>query len=258
MADWNAELYKQFEAERTRPAAELLARVKLQNPGQITDLGCGPGNSTELLVKRYPAAAITGIDTSENMLAEARTRLPAQNFTQADIASWVPKTPQDLIYANASLQWVPDHITLLPRLLKTLAPGGILAIQMPDNFDQPTHRLMRETAAAGPWARTIGDAAALRIARLPITSYYDLLAQAGAAADIWRTTYYHPMPAAEAIVTWLRGTGLKPFLEPLTAPQQTDFLAAYTAKIDTAYPPQADGIRLLAFPRMFIVAGAKP
>lgn len=254
MADWNANLYRQFEQERTRPAKELLDRVALDQPRMVVDLGCGPGNSTELLVRRFPAAEILGLDSSANMLADARARLPRTRFVRADIAAWQPQEAPDLLYANAALQWVPDHATLFPRLLSLVKPGGALAVQMPDNLDEPSHRLMRELAAKGPWAALIGDAEAKRAKPLSAGAYYDLLAARAEEIDIWRTTYYHPMPSDAAIVAWLRATGLKPFADPLPPDLQAKFLAAYQQAIAAAYPPQADGIRLLAFPRLFIVA----
>ncbi|HVI89809.1 MAG TPA: trans-aconitate 2-methyltransferase [Dongiaceae bacterium] len=254
MADWNAALYRQFEQERTRPAQELLDRVMLDDPDAVIDLGCGPGNSTELLVTRFPAAEVVGLDTSEDMLASARARLPQTRFIKADIATWQPQQALDLLYANAALQWVPDHAALFPRLLSQLKSGGVLAVQMPDNLDEPTHRLMREVAAQGPWAALIGDAGAKRAKRLPAADYHDLIAGQADEIDIWRTTYYHLMPSAEAIVSWVRATGLRPFLDPLPPAQQADFLAAYEHAVDNAYPPHAGGTRLLAFPRLFIVA----
>lgn len=254
MKDWNPELYTRFEAERTRPAQELLARVFLDRPAHVVDLGCGPGNSTELLAERYAGARITGIDTSEAMLESARRRLPGCTLEQGDIATWRPAAKPDLIYANASLQWVPDHATLFPRLMSSVAPGGVLAIQMPDNRDEPSHSSMREVAAAGPWAQAIGDAAAVRIKVQPLTDYYDMIAPLAAEIDVWRCIYHHQMPSAQAIVDWVRGTGLKPFVERLPADQQAAFIEMYLQRIDAAYPPQADGLRLLKFPRMFIVA----
>jgi trans-aconitate 2-methyltransferase len=188
------------------------------------------------------------------MLASARERLPAHRFEAGDIATWHPDAPPDLIYANAALQWVGDHARLIPRLFAALAPGGVLAIQMPDNRDEPTHRLMREVAEEAPWAAHIGPVAALRTAVLRPDAYYDLLAPTAAAVDLWRTAYQHPMASAEAIVEWVRGTGLRPFVDPLPAPERASFLAAYTRRIDAAYPPHADGRRLLAFPRLFVVA----
>jgi trans-aconitate 2-methyltransferase len=253
VTDWNPSLYTQFEQERTRPAADLLRRVALDEPREVVDLGCGPGNSTELLVRRFPQARVVGTDTSQAMLERARERLPGTVFEQSDIATWKPPAPVDLVYANAALQWVPDHEALLPRLLGAVAPGGALAVQMPDNLDEPSHALMRETAAQAPFAAHVGDAETVRARILRAADYYDLLSGA-AAVDIWRTTYYHPMRDAGAIVQWLRATGLKAFLDRLPPGLQPAFLAAYEARIDTAYPTRADGLKLLAFPRLFIVA----
>lgn len=256
MTDWNPALYRRFEDERTRPAVELLARVPLPSAARIIDLGCGPGNSTELLVRRFPQAEVIGLDSSAAMLASAHERLPALRFEQADIAQWqaAPAAAPDLLYANAALQWVPDHAQLLPRLFAQLAPGGVLALQMPDNWQEPTHRLMREVAALPDWGDAFANAADQRVALLGLARYYDLLAPLAAEVDVWHTIYQHRMDSAQAIVDWLRSTGLKPFLERLAPAQQSGFLAEYTRRIDAAYPPRSDGRRLLAFPRLFIVA----
>jgi len=257
MPDWNPALYRRYEDERTRPAGELLARVPLESARRVHDLGCGPGNSTELLAARFPGAEVTGIDNSESMLASARERLPGLRFELADIAAWQPQQPPDLIYANAALHWVPSHATLLPRLLALLAPGGVLAIQMPDNWDEPTHRLMRELASQAPYAQAIGDAAGPRVDLLPPAAYYDLLAPRAARIDIWHTIYQHPMATPRAIVDWVRGTGLRPFVDPLAPDLQARYLAEYERRIAQAYPLRADGRLLLAFPRLFIVATCK-
>jgi trans-aconitate 2-methyltransferase len=257
MLDWNPALYRRFEDERTRPAQELLARVPLAEAARVFDLGCGPGNSTELLVHRFPTAQVVGTDNSDAMLASARERLPQARFELSDIATWRPESPPDLIYANAALQWVPDHEILIPSLFAALAPGGVLAIQMPDNRQEPTHRLMREVAGEAPWAHAIGNAEKLRTDLLGIEGYYDLLAADAEKVDVWRTAYQHPMASAAAIVEWVRGTGLKPFVDRLTPELQASYLAEYERRIATAYPPRADGRLLLAFPRMFIVAKRK-
>ncbi len=265
MADWNPALYTRYEDERTRPARDLLARVGFQSARLAVDLGCGPGNSTELLAERFPSAAVIGTDNSPSMIESARERLPEARFPKvrfelSDIARWQPQTPPDLIYANASLQWVPAHETLLPRLLQSLAPGGVLAIQMPDNRDEPTHRLMREVAAEPTWAAAIGDYTKLRTELLGLQGYYDLLAPLVGAAgslDIWRTAYQHPMDSAKAIVEWVRGTGLRPFIDPLSPELRESYLAEYERRVDVAYPARSDGKRLLAFPRLFIVATRK-
>jgi trans-aconitate 2-methyltransferase len=255
MSDWNPALYSRYEDERTRPAQELLARVPLESADRVFDLGCGPGNSTELLVRRFPGARVTGTDNSEAMLASARKRLPAANFELSDIANWQPAEAPQLIYANAALQWVPDHAQLFPRLFNALAPGGVLAVQMPDNREEPTHRLMRELASESPWKEAIGDYSKLRTELFSIDGYYDLLAATAAHVDVWRTAYQHPMDSAASIVEWVRATGLKPFVDRLPPELQVSYLAEYERRVAKAYPVRSDGKLLLAFPRMFIVAG---
>ena len=257
-SDWNPALYRRFEDERTRPARELLARVALADPKRVYDLGCGPGNSTELLVERFPGAQVVGTDNSVAMLADARKRLPTCRFEFGDITQWQPDVGPDLIYANAALQWVGDHETLVPRLFASLAPGGVLAIQMPDNRDEPTHRLMREVAAMEPWAAEIGNAAAIRTQILSLNRYYDLLAADAVEVDVWRTAYQHPMATPAAIVEWVRGTGLRPFVDPLSPAYRDGFLAEYERRIALAYLPRADLRLLLEFPRLFIVARRRP
>lgn len=256
MSDWNPALYARFEEERTRPAAELLARVPLATAAEVVDLGCGPGNSTELLVRRFPQARTLGIDNSQAMLASARARLPRTRFAFGDISDWTPDAPVDLLYANAALQWVPEHAALFPRLAAQLAFGGVLAVQMPDNLDEPSHRLMRETAADPRFAAHIGDADKLRSRILAVRAYYDLLVRTPGIVhvDVWHTVYYHRMADAAAIVQWLRATGLKVFVEALPPELQPLYLTEYERRIAEAYPVQADGSRLLAFPRLFIVA----
>jgi trans-aconitate 2-methyltransferase len=258
--DWNPGLYRRYEDERTRPAVELLARVPLDHASLALDLGCGPGNSTQLLVQRFPAAQIIGIDNSPAMLRSAAERLPQVRFELADVASWGAdsRQPPDLMFANATLQWVPDHPHLLPRLFSLLAPDGVLAIQMPDNYQEPTRRLMRELAGQAPWNAFLGNAGQVRTQLLSIQDYYDLLVKEAACVDVWHTIYQHPMASAAAILEWLRATGLRPFLEPLSEELRATFLAEYEAGIDAAYPPRADGQRLLAFPRIFIVAQRRP
>ena len=254
MPTWSSSQYLKFEDQRSRPAAELLARVPLEDPERIVDIGCGPGNSTELLVNRWPKAKVSGFDTSENMLEAARKRLPETEFFQADAATWAPDGDVDLIYSNATFQWVPDHLEVLVRLLTALKPGGVLAVQMPDNLTEPSHVAMEETAGNGPWAETLAGAG---LARDPLPGkavYYDRLAPQSVSFDIWHTVYTHPLDGPEGIVEWVKGKGLRPYIDPLDETQRADFLAAYQARIAEAYPARIDGKVLLWFPRLFMGA----
>jgi trans-aconitate 2-methyltransferase len=252
---WSARQYTTFENERTRPVRDLLAAVPEGDARSVVDIGCGPGNSTELLAARYPQAAVRGLDSSSDMLEAARKRLPQVRFDLADIGTWNEPGPFDVILANAVLQWVPNHAALLPALLAKLAPGGSLAVQVPDNLEEPAHRLMREIAADGPWSGKLANAAAARVERQNAKWYYQQLQPACAKVDVWRTTYYHPLAGgANAVVEWFKGTGLRPFLDPLDAAERAAYLGRYEAAVAEAYPALGDGTVLLPFPRLFIVA----
>ena len=243
-----AELAPKRLYQLVRPAVELLARVPLENIEYVADLGCGPGNSTALLHQRWPAARITGIDSSPAMIAEARSALPDCQFVEADIRNWQPEQALDLIFANASLQWLPDHYELFPHLVSLLNPQGVLAVQMPDNWLEPTHVLMREVA----WEQNYPDRGREPLAG--VHAYYDILSEAGCEVDIWRTTYYHQMPSHQAIIDWVTATGLRPWLQDLTESEQQLFLKRYHQMLEEQYPLQENGQILLAFPRLFIVA----
>ncbi|HEY4319235.1 MAG TPA: trans-aconitate 2-methyltransferase [Herbaspirillum sp.] len=252
---WSAKQYVTFENERTRPVRDLLAAVPTPGARAVVDIGCGPANSTELLAARYPDAAVAGIDSSPDMIEAARARLPEIRFELADIANWNEAGPYDVILANAVLQWVPGHETLLPRLMAMLAPGGSLAVQMPDNLEEPAHRLMRETAADMRWKDKLAKAAQARTVRHDAQWYYRLLHPACATLDVWRTTYFHPLAGgAGAVVEWFKGSGLRPFLDPLDESERKSFIGQYQAALAEAYPAQPDGTVLLPFPRLFIVA----
>ncbi|WP_338879677.1 trans-aconitate 2-methyltransferase [Achromobacter veterisilvae] len=255
MTSWSAKQYSAFENERTRPVRDLVAALPNQEVKRAVDLGCGPGNSTEVLAARYPDAELTGLDNSDDMIQAARKRLPALRFELADIAAWNPPQSYDVILANASLQWVPDHDTLYPRLVGKLAPGGSLAVQTPDNLEEPAHRLARQVAGEAPWAASIGGFT--HPPRHSAAWYYELLKPHCGRLDVWRTTYHHPLAGAGAVVEWFKGTALRPYLDRLDAEGQAGFLARYQSLIEEAYPALADGTVLLPFPRLFIVAGAR-
>lgn len=249
---WSATQYSMFEQQRTRPVRDLVAAIPHTDVRVAVDLGCGPGNSTEVLAERFPQALLTGLDSSAQMLASARERLPALSFELADIGSWNPAHPVDVILANASLQWLPDHATLYPQLVSQLTPGGTLAVQTPDNLDEPAHRLAREVAADARWATKIG--AVKHNERHTARYYYELLSAHCRSVDVWRTTYHHPLEGHAAVVEWFKGSALRPFLAPLDAGEKSAFIEAYLARITEAYPALRDGSVLLAFPRLFIIA----
>jgi trans-aconitate 2-methyltransferase len=252
---WSARQYLRFEAERTRPVRDLLAAVPTSEVRTAVDLGCGPGNSTEMLLARFPHAAVSGLDTSRDMLDAARKRLPNLQFAEADIASWSEAGPFDVILANAVLQWVPEHERLFPALVAKLSPGGSLAVQMPDNLDEPAHVLMREVAGEGPWAAKLRDVGGFRARRQSPQWYFELLHGTCSAVDVWRTTYHHALEGgASAVVEWFKGSGLRPFLDPLDEQEREAYLARYTEAIAAAYRPLPNGTVLLPFPRLFVVA----
>lgn len=256
MHSWDAGQYLRFGAERTRSAFDLLARIDVAAPRRVIDLGCGPGNSTALLRQRWPEAAITGLDSSAEMLEAARPDHPDIDFVIGDIAEWAPAEPYDLVFSNAALQWVDDHEQLVPRLVNAVAPEGALAVQMPSNYDFLTHRLMRQTAAEGPWRDRLADARPPSPVK-PSAFYYDLLAPRCARITLWETNYTQIVASIDAMIEWLRGSGLRPFLARLDAAEQLAFVEQYKALLTDAMPPRPDGKRLLPYPRLFFIATPK-
>jgi trans-aconitate 2-methyltransferase len=251
MPKWDDKQYAKFLDARTRPARELLGRVPLAAASRVIDLGCGPGNSTQLLWERWPEAKVTGVDNSPEMLRSARELAPDADWVQADASTYRPKGLADVIFANAVFQWVPEHEKLLTGLLDYLKPGGALAFQMPYNANEPSHRWMRELQ--GPWSDKLR--AVKRDAPVETPAfYYDVLAPRVKFVDIWQTRYEQVMPDANAIVEWVKGTGLRPYLEALAGEERDAYLKAYLQAIDGSYPVRVDGKRLFPFPRLFVVA----
>jgi trans-aconitate 2-methyltransferase len=250
---WHPERYLAFDDYRTRPAADLLARVPLRTPERVVDLGCGPGNSTALLALRWPQADVLGIDSAAAMLAKAREGAIGARWLEADIASWAPEVPVDLLFSNAALQWLPDHQTLLPRLLGHLRPGGVLAIQMPRNFQAASHVTLRELAAEQPWAARLAGVLRAEPVASP-AAYHDLLAPLTAALEIWQTEYLQVLEGEDPVLRWTESTALRPVLEALDERAAAAFKQAYTARLREAYPRRPDGTTLFPFLRLFIVA----
>jgi len=250
---WDAKTYLQFGDERTRPAAELLARVPLTDPQSVLDLGCGPGNSTALLRARFPKAELLGVDNAPDMLAAARKSGVAAEWLQADLQTWSPDRGYDLIYANATFQWLDDHLRLFPRWWSHVAPGGVLAVQMPRNFDAPSHRLLRAVAQEGPWAARL--APLLRVDPVaPPEAYHRWLRPHVAHLDLWETQYLQVLTGDDPVLRWVRGTALVPLLSALAPEERPAFEAEYAARLRQAYPPEANGETLFPFRRLFLIA----
>jgi trans-aconitate 2-methyltransferase len=249
---WNPTVYLTYGDERTRPAMELLARLKNENPSRVIDLGCGPGNSTAALAARWPHAHLEGLDSSAEMLALARKTDLRAEWIQADIDTWSARAKYDVIFSNATFQWLGGHRALLARLVSFIEPGGSLAFQVPHNMDAPSHLLMRETAAGGPWATKLKNVR--EVAVLQAAEYFDILNAYDAEVDIWETEYLHVLDGEDAVYTWVSGTGLRPFVQALEGGERDAFIVDYKARLNGAYPTRGDGKTLFPFKRLFVVA----
>ena len=250
---WDAKQYMYFGHERLRPALDLLAYVPEQEPQRVADLGCGTGNVSALLKARWPAADVLGVDSSENMLAAAAAAVPECRFERADLAHWQPEGLLDVIYSNATLQWLPDHLALFPRLLSFLRGGAWLAVQMPAMHDAPLRKMQAELArspAFAPHLRGVPQQPSI----LTAENYYDLLRSRASKLDIWETTYLHTLRGENAVAEWAAGTSLRPYLEALPEDKRAAFRAAYAETMREAYPQRENGVTLLPFKRLFIVA----
>ena len=252
---WDPRQYSRFEAERDRAALDLLLRLPADlDPHEIWDLGCGSGQHAALLKRRHPTAGVHGLDSSADMLARARTLPVDVDWVRGDIADWRPDAPVDLILANAALHWLPDHAGLLRRLTAALSPGGVLAVQMPMAHETRHHTLMRAVAGEGPWAGALAGVEAIAPLLAP-EAYYAVLAEACDGIDIWATTYLHALTGSDAVLEWMKGTALRPFLAALDDPAMRDgFLSALGARLSGAFPSRPEGVTLLPFPRLFLVA----
>ncbi|MES2293145.1 MAG: trans-aconitate 2-methyltransferase [Pseudomonadota bacterium] len=249
---WNPETYLAFAGQRTRPAADLLARVPASHPARVIDLGCGPGNSTALLAARWPDAGLEGLDSSADMLKQAQASGVPANWILADIAAWTPQAPYDVIFSNATFQWLPDQAALFSRLMSFVKSGGVFAFQVPVNFNAPSHDLMREAAADPRWKAKLE--AVRDIQRGSAKAYYEILKPHAAMLDIWQTEYLQLLDGEDAVYRWVSGTGLRPFVQALDGEERDAFIAAYKAKLNAAYPRRADGTTLFPFQRLFVVA----
>lgn len=256
MEPWNPERYLRFGEERTRPAAELAARVGVESPGLVVDLGCGPGNSTTVLRRRWPGARVIGVDDSPEMIEAASTVQPDGEWILGDIARWSPQGPVDVFYSNATLQWLPDHGSLIPRLFSCVAAGGALAFQIPSRDFALVRTLIHETAQDPEWVERMRGALTV-LTMESADFYYDHLACAARSVDIWETEYLHVMDTHGAIVEWISSTGLRPFLEALGSEEERRrFVARLQERVEESYQARADGRVLFPFRRLFVVAYA--
>lgn len=256
---WDPNQYLKFADHRLRPALELLNRVPLESPQVIYDLGCGTGQITRLLAEQWPAAKVYGLDNSPEMLAKAGAEPSPVQWIEADIQTWTPDEAPDLIYSNATLQWVDGHHELFPHLLRFLQPSGVLAVQMPLSWGAPSHRLMRTTLADGGADGSALGTEELRqgVARKWVEEaalYYDLLEQDSNNVDIWETEYLQILTGDDPVLEWVKGTGLRPILNALGDQERARYLTEYARRLRIAYPARANGQTLYPFRRLFIVA----
>ncbi len=266
---WDPAQYLSFADERSRPFFDLTARIGATAPAHVVDLGCGPGQLTATLAARWPGSRVEGIDSSAEMIAVAQRMLAGEasavgqggsgtgqagrlSFRLGDVNDWKPDRPVDVIVSNALLQWVPGHMELLPRWVADLSPGGWLAFQLPGNFDQPSHAILRELASSPRWRDRLADVRLNRQSASP-AEYLDLLAGLGLAVDAWETTYLHVLTGPDPVTEWYKGTGLRPVLNVLSPADAADFVADYGQRVRAAYPAASYGT-VLPFRRVFVVA----
>jgi trans-aconitate 2-methyltransferase len=254
MSDWNAEHYLKYGDERTRPAADLAARIRIDRPVAIADLGCGPGNSTRILRDRWPQAEIIGIDNSRQMIEAAKRTYPDQTWLLADVSQWTSSGPVDLIYSNAALQWLPHHGVLLPRLLGMAAAGGALAFQIPSGTYATVRTLIHDVSNLPAWSERMNAPRNALTIQSP-AFYYDALVKISTELDIWETEYCHVLESPAAVVDWISSTGLRPFLAALdTDAQRHEFTSELHQRVRDAYHVRADGKVLCPFRRTFVIA----
>jgi trans-aconitate 2-methyltransferase len=253
---WDPEQYLRFADERSRPFRDLLARVAAQNPRLVADLGCGPGTLTRILADRWPEARIEGVDSSYEMVQRAEAELSELGeravATLADIRKWEPAGPVDVLVSNATLQWIPGHLDLLERLVGWVAPAGWLAVQVPGNFGEASHTLLAEVAARPRWRERLAEVP--RPSAEEPATYLARLAELGLEVDAWETTYLQVLPGEDAVLQWMRGTGLRPVLSALADDdERAAFEAEYSELLRQAYPRRSFGT-LLPYRRIFLVA----
>lgn len=254
MPNWNASHYLKYGDERTRAAADLAARIRLDAPKTIVDLGCGPGNSTQILRDRWPQANVVGVDNSPEMIDAAKKSFPEQNWVVTDISNTTPANPFELVYSNAALQWIPNHKELMRHLFNLVAPDGALAFQIPSSTYATVRKLIHEISRDSKWTDRM-EAPRNALTMESPSFYYDALVESARDLDIWETEYNHVMDSKESIVDWIASTGLRPFLAVLASDAERDiFLSELQRRVNDAYESRVDGKVLFPFLRTFVIA----
>jgi trans-aconitate 2-methyltransferase len=254
MTTWDPQTYLRYADIRFRSGMDLIARIPKKAYGVIYDLGCGTGHLTKILAETFPQATVVGVDSSPEMLAQARGEFPNLTWQQADIRTWEPKTPPapDLIFSNAALHWIPDHQDLLPRLVRKLPEGGVLAMQVPRHFESPSHLELKQMVLGSRWRATLEP---LLLATIPPPEmYWRWLSPHSRDVDIWESIYLQVLDGPDPVLNFMKGTALRPFLSVLPENEAVEFLAEFAARMARAYPPQASGQTLFPFRRLFVVA----
>lgn len=254
MSGWNAEQYAKFIKERTLPSIDLANKINLENPREIIDIGCGPGNSTRVLKDRFPDAHIVGADYSQNMIDKAKSQNDGIDFMLFDANNDFPLLNKkfDVVFSNACIQWIPNHRELIKNMMGVLNDGGVLAVQTPMNYKEPIHRIISELSTGGKWKNKFDSPRIFY--NLTQSEYFDLLSEISSDFSVWETVYCHRMPSHESIMDWYKGTGLRPYLEALSEEDAIEFENDVYEEVVRAYPIQANGEIIFRFPRFFFMA----
>lgn len=254
MSDWNSKQYLKFKKERTQPAIDLVSKIQLDSPVSIIDIGCGPGNSSSVLNKRYPSAKVLGVDNSLDMLNRAKKEHPDIDFKLLDASDdeWKLDAKFDIVFSNACIHWIPEHKKLLSKMMNILNEGGIMAIQVPMNYDEPIHKILNEISRSEKWNDKFGRQRIFHT--LTVEEYYDILSEISSDFEIWVTTYCHRMKSLDDIIEWYKSTGLKPYLDVLNDEEKDIIISEVIDELKKYYTVQKNGEIIFRFPRLFFTA----
>jgi len=257
MVDWNSSQYLMFENERTQPAIDLVNRIYVNDPKMIIDIGCGPGNSTQVLAEKFPNAYILGVDSSSNMIEAAKRNYPNLDFKTCDAGKELSMIDNnfDIVFSNACIQWIPNHNQLLKNMIGLLKTGGILAVQTPVNYEEPIHKIIKEVSTSEKWKSEFTNPRSLY--NLTQSEYFDLLSEVSSEFSMWETIYLHKLKSYNDIMDWYRGTGLRPYLNALSDEKKKFFEHDIFDRVIKEYPIQKSGNIIFRFPRLFFIAKAK-